>query len=88
MGRSEARDLIEHYENQPSKYQKKGRCPGQKRWGIEEWSDWFQKWMRRRWYASPKARDDALDNLRRGTKRRNFDGSLCRTTARYRKVDR
>jgi len=75
-------------EDESFRHQKRGRRPGQKHWGIEQWSDWFQKWCHRRWYASEKARDDALVNLLRGTKRRNFSGSLCRTTPRYRKVDR
>jgi uncharacterized protein (DUF2236 family) len=63
-----ARDLIEEYENQPPRHQKRGRRAGQKRCGIECWSDHFQKWMRQGWYATERARDDAFKSLIRATK--------------------
>jgi len=37
------------------------------RYGIEQWSDWFQKWYHHQWYATEKARDQALEDLERHT---------------------
>lgn len=65
------------------KYHKRGGK--RKRFGIEEWSDWFKKWYRVGWYLTEATRDQALETLRKTA--RNSGLSTCRTT-RYRKIDR
>jgi hypothetical protein len=41
--------------------------PRHKKYGIEQWSTWFKKWCHRQWYVTEKARDQALEDLKRHT---------------------
>jgi hypothetical protein len=59
--------------------------PRRKKYGIEQWSRWFKKWCHRQWYATAKARDQALEDLKRHT------CNVLKDTdhePQYRKVDR
>ncbi len=39
------------------------KTPRHKRFGIEQWSRWCNKWCHRSWYVTAKARDQAFENL-------------------------
>lgn len=56
-----------------------------KKFGIECWSNHFQKWTHRRWYVTATARDQALEDLKKHTcnilKAHGYE-------PRFRKVDR
>ncbi len=41
--------------------------PRHKKYGIEQWSEWFKRWTHRQWYVTEKARDQALEDLKRHT---------------------
>lgn len=43
------------------RHQKK--APKHKRFGIEQWSRWHNRWCGRQWYVTAKARDQAFKNL-------------------------
>jgi len=47
------------------KYHKK--ASRKKPFGIEQYSRWFGKWCHRQWYVTEKARDQALEDLKRHT---------------------
>jgi hypothetical protein len=64
------------------RHQKK--TPKHKRFGIEQWSNWSNKWCHRQWYVTAKARDQALKNLT--TKTTILRGTQWDTPVR--KVDR
>lgn len=65
------------------KHRKRG---GQrKRFGIEEWSNWFEKWYLVGWYLTEARRDQALEALQKTARNSSFP--VCRK-AQYRKIDR
>jgi hypothetical protein len=57
---------------------------GRKPYGIEQWNEHRQKWMYRQWYATPKARDQALVALKKATSILTRYGP----TPQFRKIDR
>jgi hypothetical protein len=59
--------------------------PRQRRFGVEQWNNWSKKWCYRQWYATEKARDQALEDLKRHT--RNILKEHGREP-QYRKVNR
>ena len=40
-----------------------------KKFGIQEWSRWFKKWVHSHWYETEKARDQAYDVLMKACER-------------------
>jgi predicted RNA-binding protein with RPS1 domain len=47
------------------RHRKRAPKAREKKYGFEEWSNHFQKWMHARWYTTPRARDQALDRAQR-----------------------
>jgi len=43
---------------EPARHRKK--TPKHKKFGIQEWSRWFKKWVHSHWYVTEKARDQAF----------------------------
>jgi hypothetical protein len=41
--------------------------PKRKRFGIEQWNEYHQKWCYRQWYLTAKARDQALEDFQKRT---------------------
>ena len=60
------------------------RAAKHKDYGIEQWSNWHNKWCYRQWYATEKARDQAFNSL---TTRTTFLHDLLLNTP-IRKVNR
>ena len=67
-----------------TRYRKK--APRHKKYGIQQWSNWFKKWTFSTWYVTEKARDQALADLKRHT--RNLDEQKTDSHNRFRKIDR
>ena len=51
----------------PSRHRKRALKPRHKKYGIEQWSRWFKKWCHRQWYVTAKARDQAMEDLKKHT---------------------
>ena len=49
------------------RHRKRACKPRQKKFGIEQWSKWFKQWCHRTWYVTEKARDQALEDLKKHT---------------------
>jgi len=60
------------------------RAKRHKKYGIEEWSDHFSKWAHARWFATEKARDQSLEDLKHKTTILKLYG----TGTQLRKVER
>ncbi len=77
--------MIDPDQDDRPRHHKKAIKPSRKRFGIEQWSEWFKRWYHRQWYATAKSRDQAIEDLKRHT---------CNIlkkyghNPRYRKVDR
>ena len=56
-------DLID---DRPRHHKRSGPARS-KKFGIEQWSNWFKKWWHRQWYVTEKARDQAFENLAKKT---------------------
>lgn len=71
------------YDEVPKHHKRGGQ---RKRFGIEQWSDWFNRWdFFTRWYLTEAARDKALEALHKTCRNSGF--SRIRAT-RYRKVSK
>ncbi len=40
-----------------------------KKYGVQEWSRWFKKWVHSHWYETEKARDQAYEVLEKANER-------------------
>jgi hypothetical protein len=47
----------------PEEFRYKKKAPKKKPFGIESWSEWFQKWHSCGWYPTEKQRDQAFEDL-------------------------
>jgi len=64
--------------------QKRASRAREKRFGYEQWSDHFRKWMFARWFLTEKARAQSLEDLKRKTTILKRHGII----PRYRKISR
>ncbi len=71
--------------NDQPRYFKRAVKPRQKKYGIEYFSQWFQRWEHWKWYATGHQRDQALADLERHTSNILKDRPK---ELRYRKVNR
>ncbi len=57
----------------PSEAEPKGqhrkKKPKHKKFGIQEWSRWFKKWVHSHWYVTEKARDQAYEVVMKANER-------------------
>ena len=58
--------IPEDFDTAP-RHRKRRPKPRQKKYGIQQWSEWHKEWGLTNWYATEKARDQALDDLKRHT---------------------
>ena len=71
-------------DDEKPRHHKRALKPRRKKYGIEQWSDWFQSWRHcRRWYTTEAARDKALADLIKHTRNLLREFVQCPDTGRW-----